>query len=717
MRSLNFDYVPLTFINNQEEIKKQIRNTLILIHLFEKYNSPVRLESLIEGTQYGYNASALQSGKNKFLRISDIHESKVNWETVPFCNCDDEKTYLLKKEDILIARTGGTTGKSFKIDNPPAQSIYAGYLIRIRAKQEVNPDYIYMFLHSFAYWSQIVNLNERNFRPKANAENLKSLILPDCPIDIQNDAVKISNGESVKGYEELYSAIEKALAEYDKTQEVQKLLDDQLTQLENLNQAILQDAVQGKLVKAPSPSERAGGEADEPASELLKRIKAEKATLRQAQGKGKKDKPLTPIKPEEIPFEIPENWVWCRLGEICSKMGSGSTPKGSNYSKSGFPFFRSQNVYDDGLVYDDIKFVSDEVQKQMIGTIVLANDLLLNITGGSMGRCALVPDDFEEGNVSQHVCIIRPLQVERNYFHKIVQSSYFQKFIFSSTTGAGREGLPKYNLERFVIPLPPLSEQKRIVAEIEKQLAKTQQLKEHIIANQQATEQLLKALLHQAFLPAGATEQVGEVEEMQKVVEKPQGKVTELKPTNIDYYRRTVLAAEIVWQLHKEPTLGHLKLQKLIYLCQKSVDMQLPTNFLRQAMGPYDNRLMRSIDKQLKEKKWFEYQKEQVFKYQPLEKAGQHQNDFIKYFLAESESIQFIIDKFKTIRSEIVEIVATLYACMDNMLNEKVIFSEELLIQRFYEWSEEKKKFSENEVKRVFSRMKETGIIPRGHNI
>lgn len=485
MSKLNFEYVPLTFINDKEEIKKQVRNTLILIYLFEKYNNPVRLEKLIEGTQYGFNASALQSGKNKFLRISDIYESKVDWETVPYCNCDDEKTYLLKDEDILIARTGGTTGKSFKIHNPPKHSIYAGYLIRIRAKAEVNPDYIYLFLHSFAYWSQIVNLNERNFRPKANAENLKSLILPDCPKDVQDEVVRIAEGENVKGYEDLFAEIEKALGEYDKARKVEELLLEQLAQIENLNQSILQEAVQGKLVKQDKK--------DEPASELLKRIKAAKAKS------GKKEKPLQPIKPEEIPFEIPEGWAWCRLGEICSKIGSGSTPKGSNYSKSGYPFFRSQNIYNDGLVYDDITFISDEVQKQMNGTVVLANDILLNITGGSLGRCALVPKDFKEGNVSQHVCIIRPLQVDVNYFHKIVLSPYFQRFVFSSTTGAGREGLPKYNLEQFAIPLPSLSEQKRIVAEIEKQLAKTKRLKEHVIANQQATEQLLKALLHQAF--------------------------------------------------------------------------------------------------------------------------------------------------------------------------------------------------------------------------
>lgn len=485
MSTLNFDYVPLTFIKDKEEIKKQIRNTLILIHLFERHNTPVRLEKLIESTQYGYNASALQSGKNKFLRISDIHESKVNWETVPFCNCDDEETYLLRRNDILIARTGGTTGKSFKIENPPANSIYAGYLIRIRAKQDVNPDYIDLFLHSFVYWSQIVNLNERNFRPKANAENLKSLILPGSSINIQNDAVKISNGQTVEGYEELYSAIKKTLAEYDKTQKIEHFLTLQLTLLDALNQAILQEAVQGKLV-AQDPN-------DEPASELLKRIKAEKAKS------GKKEKPLPPIQPEEIPFEIPASWVWCRLGETCSKIGSGSTPKGSNYAKSGFPFFRSQNIYNEGIVYNDITFISDEMQMQMSGTVVLADDILLNITGGSMGRCALVPNDFTEGNVSQHVCIIRPLVVDPNFFHKVILSPYFQRSIFSSTTGAGREGLPKYNLEQFLIPLPPLSEQKRIVAEIERQFAKTKALKDHVIDNQQATEQLLKALLHQAF--------------------------------------------------------------------------------------------------------------------------------------------------------------------------------------------------------------------------
>ena len=177
-----------------------------------------------------------------------------------------------------------------------------------------------------------------------------------------------------------------------------------------------------------------------------------------------------------MPFEVPESWVWTTIEEICSKIGSGSTPRGSNYSANGIPFFRSQNVYNDRLVYDDIKYISEEVHQKMKGTEVLANDLLLNITGGSLGRCAVVPADFNCGNVSQHVCIMRSVLVEPEYFHVLVLSSYFAKSM--KITGSGREGLPKYNLEQMGFPLPPLTEQQRIVAEIEHWFALIDQIEQ-----------------------------------------------------------------------------------------------------------------------------------------------------------------------------------------------------------------------------------------------
>ena len=189
---------------------------------------------------------------------------------------------------------------------------------------------------------------------------------------------------------------------------------------------------------------------------------------------------------ENMPFKVPENWEWSTLSAICSKIGSGSTPRGSNYSDKGIPFFRSQNVYNDGIAYDDIKYISEEVHQSMISTEVLANDVLLNITGGSLGRCAIVPRDFEKGNVSQHVCILRPIYILPEYLHGFILSSHFS--LYMEVSGSGREGLPKYNLEKMFVPIPPLAEQRRIVSQIESWFA----LIEEIETNKQDLQEAIK---------------------------------------------------------------------------------------------------------------------------------------------------------------------------------------------------------------------------------
>ena len=230
---------------------------------------------------------------------------------------------------------------------------------------------------------------------------------------------------------------------------------------QKLRQRILDLAIRGKLVPQ-DPN-------DEPASVLLDRIRAEKERLI-AEGKIKRPKAKKSSDKSHYqnftpPFDIPESWQWVTIADICSKIGSGSTPKGSNYSFDGIPFFRSQNVYNEGLVYADIKYISEEIHQSMIGTEVNAGDLLLNITGGSLGRCAVVPEEFAQGNVSQHVCILRPIFVHPQYFHCFILSSDFAKAM--NLTGSGREGLPKYNLEVMNFPLPPIKEQERIVATIQ----------------------------------------------------------------------------------------------------------------------------------------------------------------------------------------------------------------------------------------------------------
>ena len=266
-----------------------------------------------------------------------------------------------------------------------------------------------------------------------------------------------------------------------------------------LRQKILDLAIHGKLVPQ-DPN-------DEPASVLLERIKAEKERLIK-EGKIKRTKKSakssdTPHYQQDVPYEVPENWVWTDIEHICSKIGSGSTPRGSNYSSEGIPFFRSQNIYNSGLVYEDIKFISEDVHQTMIGTEVLPNDLLLNITGGSLGRCAIVPENFQRGNVSQHVCIMRPILVVPEYFHAFVLSSVFSKSM--KITGSGREGLPKYNLERMFFPLPPLSEQHRIASEIERWLALIEQIEQSQsdlqVTIKQTKRKILDLAIHGKLVP------------------------------------------------------------------------------------------------------------------------------------------------------------------------------------------------------------------------
>ena len=204
-----------------------------------------------------------------------------------------------------------------------------------------------------------------------------------------------------------------------------------------------------------------------------------------------------------MPFEVPNNWVWTTIENICSKIGSGSTPKGSNYSSNGIIFFRSQNVHNDGIVLDDIKYISKEVHKSMIGTEVLPNDLLLNITGGSLGRCTIVPNMIDRGNVSQHVCILRPILVKAEYLHIFILSSFFAKTM--KITGSGREGLPKYNLEKMFLPLPPLEEQKGIMVEIERWFALIGQIEQgksdlQTVVNQ-AKNKILDLAIHGKLIP------------------------------------------------------------------------------------------------------------------------------------------------------------------------------------------------------------------------
>ena len=144
----------------------------------------VRWGNLSFSIQYGYNAPAKQAGRIKMVRISDIQNGKVIWDSVPFCDIRDEdlSTYLLAENDILFARTGGTVGKSYIVKEIPEEAIYAGYLIRTRYSDMLCPEYLYYFMQTHLYWIQLRNGTIATAQPNCNGQTLSKMILPLPPL-------------------------------------------------------------------------------------------------------------------------------------------------------------------------------------------------------------------------------------------------------------------------------------------------------------------------------------------------------------------------------------------------------------------------------------------------------------------------------------------------------------------------------------------------------
>jgi type I restriction enzyme S subunit len=148
------------------------------------------LRGIAADISYGFTTAASTFGTGpKLLRITDIQDEKVDWSLVPRCTENPSRSYLLQTGDILIARTGATTGKSFLIDFTPEAAVFASYLIRVRVNSRVDAQYLWFFLRSAEYWDQIQNVSKGTAQPGANATVLSKLVIPIAPIPEQRRIV------------------------------------------------------------------------------------------------------------------------------------------------------------------------------------------------------------------------------------------------------------------------------------------------------------------------------------------------------------------------------------------------------------------------------------------------------------------------------------------------------------------------------------------------
>ena len=267
----------------------------------------------------------------------------------------------------------------------------------------------------------------------------------------------------VEKIEELLPKVE----EYGKAQDALNKLNEELP--ERLKKSILQEAISGRLVPQ-DPN-------DEPASVLLERIREEKKRLVKEGQLKKKDLEETPIEENEIPFKIPESWEWCKLGTIAALIG-GFAFKSHEYTSSGSRVIRISDITENGFINKNV--VRFPFTDKLSQYVILEGDILMAMTGGTVGKSLYVKYLPEETMLlNQRVALIRPNIVFTDYIDYVIKSQHIQGII-TEAKNSTNDNISMGDLYNFPIPLPPLVEQKRIVAKIEELFSVLDSIKESL---------------------------------------------------------------------------------------------------------------------------------------------------------------------------------------------------------------------------------------------
>jgi type I restriction enzyme S subunit len=365
----------------------------------------------------------------------------------------------------------------------------------------------------------------------------------------------------------------------------------QLDLIKKLRQQILKDAMQGKLVPQ-NPK-------DEPATKLLDKIKAEKTKS------GKKEKPLPEIKPEEIPFEIPESWAWCRLGELghFRRGPFGSALTKGIFVKDGYKVYEQRNaIYDNHTLGD--YYVTKEKFQELKGFQVQPKDLIVSCSGATLGRIAEIPDNAKKGIINQALMRITLYQtgILNSFFVKLFRSPYMQYHIFEKAWGTAIPNMVGLSEIKLIpIPLPPLSEQKRIVSKIEELMTLCDELEASVKANQEYTTLLYQTALKEALQPKA----IEIKQEDLAIAAEP--KATYFSQKNLlDFYQKQIIGHIVKQHNEHKMQQGEMVIAKDLYHLEKLYGINTHFQFQNWHYGTYDNKIRQLItgkDKYFKKEK------------------------------------------------------------------------------------------------------------------
>ncbi|MFT3737999.1 MAG: restriction endonuclease subunit S [Breznakibacter sp.] len=390
-----------------------------------------------------------------------------------------------------------------------------------------------------------------------------------------------------------------------------------------------------------------------------------------------------------------------RFKELITFLTSGGRGWGEYYCAIGERFIRSLDVQMNYISNVDAAFVNPPNNQEANRTKVRDLDILLTITGSKIGRVAMVPINFGTAYVSQHVAIIRTQNVNPLYLsYYLSDINCGQYLIQKSFYGQTKPGLNFKQIENFEIVLPPIELQIQFAQIVEK----TEVLKTQYQQSLQELENLYGSLSQKAF----RGELIQNKEEVRVIALKPEINLIQHELTKQQaFLRKLMLASHIIYELCDEPTFGHTKLMKLLYLSEQAGGMALQTNYKKFAAGPFDGKTLTLIDLEYEKNDWFAIEKRsytisgqqrEATIYKKTGKSLLYKKHYDNYFEQESETINRIISLFKKEKTQTAEIVATLYFAWKELMAANTIISEDSLVKAFYQFHKEKKKFTEEQI-------------------
>ncbi len=358
---------------------------------------------------YYTNKDYSKDNGTKLVRITDLLNHVISYETMPALELDAKTVNQFKINigDFLIARSGAIGRYGIVTKNFPC--VFGSYIIRFQFNPKKVDNFFFGYLYESNYISgQLLQITQGSSNININAENIKSIQIPLPPLPEQHRIAEI-------------------LSTMDVTIEHTEAL---IKKYGNIKKGLMAD--------------------------LLTHGIDEEGRIRSEGTHRFKDSPLG---------RIPEEWEIDTIGSISTFVGSGVTPLGGSevYKSSGIPLLRSQNIHFDGLRLDNVAYIDERTHNEMSRTHLKDKDVLLNITGASIGRCTFIPEGFGLGNVNQHVCIIRLNEENHHGFiENVLASPIGQKQIDTFQAGLSREGLNYQQVRGIKIPLPSFPEQQRI---------------------------------------------------------------------------------------------------------------------------------------------------------------------------------------------------------------------------------------------------------------